>query len=321
MGHHAGQQRAAADGNGQRMGQGGTPSLRRYLYLSIGAALATMGLKGVAYFLTGSVGLLSDALESLVNLAAALLALLLVSLAERPPDAEHAYGHNKAEYFSSAAEGALILVAAYSLGGAAWQRLFDPQPLENVGVGLAISVLASAINFGVARVLLRAGRRYQSIALEADAHHLMTDVWTSAGVVVGIFAVMAGGWLILDPLIALGVAANIVWSGIQLMRRSASGLLDSSIPLAEREQIAGIFARYAPQGVQYHSLRTRQAGQRRFISVHVLVPGKWTVQRGHNLLEQVEHEIRVGLPGSTTVLTHLEPLEDPVSLQDIEIDR
>lgn len=297
------------------------PSLRRYMYLSIAAAILTISLKGLAYYLTGSVGLLSDALESVVNLAAALLALLLLTIAERPPDEEHAYGHTKAEYFSSAAEGALILLAAYSIVAAAIQRILEPQPLENIGVGLVISVAASAINFGVARVLMQAGRRYNSITLEADAQHLMTDVWTSAGVVIGVIAVALSGWLILDPLVALAVAANIIWSGVQLMRRSALGLLDSAIPQEERQQVAEILNRYAPQGVQYHSLRTRQAGQRRFISVHVLVPGKWTVQRGHNLLEQIERDVRNALPGPTTILTHLEPVEDPVSMEDIEIDR
>lgn len=296
-------------------------SLRRYVYLSIGAAVTTIGLKGLAYLLTGSVGLLSDAMESLVNLVAALLALFLLTIAERPPDDEHAYGHTKAEYFSSAAEGALILLAAYSIASAALQRIANPQPLENVGIGLVVSVVASAINFGVARVLLQAGKRYNSITLEADAHHLMTDVWTSAGVIAGIIAVSLSGWLILDPLIALAVAANIIWSGIQLMRRSALGLLDSAIPQAERDKVVAVLGRFAPQGVAYHSLRTRQAGQRRFISAHILVPGKWTVQRGHNMLEQIEHDIRSTLPGPTTILTHLEPLEDPVSMEDMAIDR
>ena len=296
-------------------------SLRRYVYLSIGAAVTTIGLKGLAYLLTGSVGMLSDAMESLVNLVAALLALFLLTIAERPPDDEHAYGHTKAEYFSSAAEGALILLAAYSIASAALQRIANPQPLENVGIGLLVSVVASAINFGVARVLLQAGKRYNSITLEADAHHLMTDVWTSAGVIAGIIAVSLTGWLILDPLIAMAVAANIIWSGIQLMRRSALGLLDSAIPQAERDKIVAVLERFAPQGVAYHSLRTRQAGQRRFISAHILVPGKWTVQRGHNMLEQIEHDIRGALPGPTTILTHLEPLEDPVSMEDMAIDR
>jgi len=296
-------------------------SLRRYIYLSIGAAVTTIALKGLAYLLTGSVGLLSDAMESLVNLVAALLAFYLLTIAERPPDDEHAYGHTKAEYFSSAAEGSLILLAAYSIAAAAFERIANPQALDNVGVGLFVSIVASAINFGVARVLLQAGRRANSITLEADAHHLMTDVWTSAGVIAGILAVSFTGWLILDPLIALGVAANIIWSGIQLMRRSALGLLDSAIPQGERDRIVEMLERYAPQGIAYHSLRTRQAGQRRFISIHILVPGKWTVQRGHNMLEQIERNIREALSGPTTILTHLEPLEDPVSMEDMAIDR
>jgi cation diffusion facilitator family transporter len=294
---------------------------RRLLQASVAVALLTIALKTAAWWVTGSVGLLSDALESLVNLAAALLALLLLTIAERPPDEEHAYGHTKAEYFSSAAEGALILLAAYSIGAMAIQRIFAPQPLENVGIGLVVSVVASAINFGVARVLMQAGRRHNSITLEADAHHLMTDVWTSVGVVIGIVAVALSGWLILDPLIALAVAANILWSGVTLMRRSALGLLDSAIPQADRDKIAEIFDRYAPQGVQFHSLRTREAGQRRFVSVHVLVPGKWTVQRGHNMLEQIERDIRETLSGPTTIMTHLEPVEDPVSMEDMAIDR
>ncbi|MBW7884290.1 MAG: cation transporter [Caldilineaceae bacterium] len=297
------------------------PSLKRYAWLSIAAALVTIGLKAAAYFLTGSIGLLSDALESLVNLVAALMALSMLALAERPPDDEHAYGHTKAEYFASAVEGALILVAAYSIGSAAVDRLLHPQVLENVGIGLVISLVASAINFGVARVLLHAGQRYNSITLEADAQHLMTDVWTTVGVLVGIVAMVITGWVALDPLIALVVAANIVWSGVKLMRRSALGLLDTAIPADERGKVTSVLATYAPQGVDYHSLRTRQAGHRRFISIHILVPGKWTVKRGHDMLEQIESDIRQALPGPTTVLTHLEPLEDPISMEDMAIDR
>lgn len=297
------------------------PSLKRYAWLSIAAALVTIALKFGAFLLTGSVGLLSDALESLVNLAAALMALAMLTVAERPPDADHAYGHTKAEYFSSAFEGALILVAAYTIGATAIARLMNPVPLENIGLGLLISAAASAINFGVARILFQAGKRYGSITLEADAKHLMTDVWTTVGVLVGVAAVGLTGWLPLDSLIALAVAANIVWSGVQLMRRSALGLLDTAIPKEERAQVTAILDQYAPQGVTYHSLRTRQAAQRRFISLHLLVPGKWTVQRAHNLSEQIERAIRGTLPGPTTVLTHLEPLEDPVSMADMTIDR
>jgi cation diffusion facilitator family transporter len=295
-------------------------SLRRFAWLSIGAALLTIGMKTGAYLLTGSVGLLSDALESLVNLVAAVVALVVLSIAERPPDEDHAYGHYKAEYFSSGVEGGLILIAAASIMATAVPRLLAPQPLEEVGLGLGVSVAASLVNFGVARVLAHAGRSYSSITLEADAQHLMTDVWTSAGVVLAIAATALTGWLVLDPLIALVVAANIIWQGYQLMRRSVLGLLDTALPAAERGAVQDILARYGAQGVQSHALRTRQSGARRFVSVHILVPGEWTVQRGHNLLEQVERDIRTALP-HTTVFTHLEPLEDPHSWQDTTLDR
>jgi cation diffusion facilitator family transporter len=296
-------------------------SLRRFTYLSIAAAVATISLKLGAWQLTGSVGLLSDALESFVNLAAALMALWMVIIAERPPDEDHAFGHSKAEYFSSAVEGALILMAAISIGWSAINRLFHPQPLENVGVGLLISLLASAINFAVAQVLLRAARRHHSILLEADAKHLMTDVWTSVGVLVGVGLVMLTGWLPLDSLVALAVAANIVWSGIHLVSRSALGLLDTAIPSEDRDKVVRVLDSYRQQGVEFHSMRTRQAGPRRFISMHVLVPGVWSVQRGHDVLENIERDIRDCFDSPTTVFTHLEPLEDPVSMQDIGIDR
>ncbi len=297
------------------------PSLRRYAWLSIAAAVATITLKAGAYYLTGSVGLLSDALESVVNLVAAVTALAMLAVAERPPDDDHPFGHTKAEYFASAVEGGLILVAAFGIAATAIERLFSPQPLEHVGVGLAISVVASTINLAVARVLERVGRRYGSITLEADARHLMTDVWTTLGVLVGVGLVQLTGWLPLDPIIAILVALNIVWAGVQLMRRSATGLMDSAIPVPERERVQQVFARFAADGAEFHSLRTRQAGQRRFISVHVLVPGEWTVQHGHDLLERIEREVREAMPGSTTVMTHLEPIEDPVSHEDVEIDR
>jgi len=297
------------------------PSLQRYAWLSIAAAIATISLKAGAYYLTGSVGLLSDALESVVNLVAAVTALAMLAVAERPPDDDHPFGHTKAEYFASAVEGALILVAAFGIAATAIERLFHPLPLERVGLGLAISVVASTINLGTARVLERVGRRYGSITLEADARHLMTDVLTTLGVLIGVAAVQLTGWLPLDPIIALLVALNIVWAGVQLMRRAATGLMDSAIPVPERERIQQVFARFEPEGVEFHSLRTRQAGQRRFISVHVLVPGEWSVQRGHDLLEQIEREVREAMPGPTTVMTHLEPVEDPVSHEDKDIDR
>ncbi|MCB0067005.1 MAG: cation transporter, partial [Caldilineaceae bacterium] len=261
------------------------------MYLSIGAAVTTIGLKGLAYLLTGSVGLLSDAMESLVNLVAALLALFLLTIAERPPDDEHAYGHTKAEYFSSAAEGALILLAAYSIASAALQRIANPQPLENVGIGLLVSVVASAINFGVARVLLQAGKRYNSITLEADAHHLMTDVWTSAGVLVGVLLVALTGWLRLDPVIALLVGLNIVRTGWQLISASVSGLLDRSLDADTQQRIDVVLERYAAHEVRFHAVRTREAGHRSFVTLHLLVPGAWSVQRGHDLSEEIEQAL------------------------------
>lgn len=296
------------------------PSLTRFAWLSIAAAIVTIGLKVAAYRVTGSVGLLSDALESLVNLAAALMALAMLTVAARPPDEDHVYGHDKAEYFSSGVEGALILVAAISIGVTAWNRLLAPQPLEGLGLGLGISLLASLINLGVALVLRRAGQRYSSITLDADAQHLMTDVWTSVGVLAGIGAVALTGWERLDPVIAFAVALNIIWSGVQLVRRSALGLLDTAWPAPERSVVANILDRYQAQGVQFHALRTRQSAARRFMSVHVLVPGDWTVLRGHQLLEQLEREVREALTG-VTILTHLEPLEDPVSWEDTQLDR
>jgi len=294
--------------------------LKRYALISIFAALATIALKGGAYVLTGSVGLLSDALESLVNLLAAIVALWALWVAARPADEDHAYGHTKAEYFSSGFEGALVVIAAVSILATAVPRLLDPHPVQDVGVGLAISALASVINLGVARVLFGAGRRYHSITLEADAHHLMSDVWTSVGVILGVGAAAFTGWDVLDPLIAIAVAVNVVRTGFALLRRSMLGLLDTALPEAERHSIAAVLEAHTGDGVQFHALRTRQAGVRRFVSLHVLVPGEWTVQRGHDYLERLEEELRAAVPNST-VFTHLEPIEDPVSWADERLER
>jgi cation diffusion facilitator family transporter len=291
------------------------PSARSYAALSILAALLTIALKFWAYALTGSVGLLSDAIESIVNLVAAGAAFWALSYAAKPPDAEHTFGHSKAEYFSSALEGILILVAAVSIAVAAVERLMHPQPLESVGIGLGLSLVATALNGGVAWVLLQASRRLRSVTLRADAHHLLTDVWTSVGVVVGIGLVSMTHWIILDPLVALLVAANIVWTGVRLLRETGSGLLDSAIPAEDQRAIAHILSEYEPNGVQFHALRTRVAGSQCFVSFHVLVPGAWTVQRGHDLCEVIEQAIRSAIPG-TDVTTHLEPIEDPVSWDD-----
>jgi cation diffusion facilitator family transporter len=295
-------------------------SLKRYAAISVAAALATIGLKGGAYLLTGSVAILSDALESLVNLAAALIALTAISVAERPADDEHAYGHGKAEYFSSGFEGALILIAAVSIGWVAVGRLLDPQPIAEVGFGLAVTAAASVVNFAVARILHSAGRRYGSITLEADAKHLLTDVWTSGAVIVGVGVASVTGIHAIDPLIALAVAVNIVRIGIDLVRRSMLGLLDTGLPALVRDRIVAILDGHRTDGIGYHALRTRQGGARRFISVHILVPGEWSVQRGHDLLEAIEDEIREAVPNST-VFTHLEPIEDPVSWEDTQLER
>jgi cation diffusion facilitator family transporter len=295
-------------------------SARPYAVLAIAAAALTIGLKFIAYLLTGSVGLLSDAAESVVNLVSAIVAFWMLTVAARPPDEEHTYGHSKAEYFSSGLESSLILVAAGGIAWAAVGRLVHPQPLENVGIGLGVSLLATAINGGVAFVLLRAGRQLRSITLTADAHHLMTDVWTSIGVVVGVLLVQLTGWLALDPLIALAVSMNIVWTGLRLLSDTAHGLLDTALPPADQQVISAVLERYEAQGVGFHALRTRSAGQRRFVSMHVLVPGEWTVQHGHSLCEQIEHDLIEVLP-KTTVFTHLEPLEDPASWADQGLDR
>jgi cation diffusion facilitator family transporter len=286
--------------------------LTRYAWLSIAAAIITIGLKTWAWWLTGSVGLLSDAMESLVNLVAAIMALAMLTLAARPPDDEHHYGHGKAEYFSSGLEGALIIVAACGISMTAYDRLLHPQPLESLGFGLVISVLAALVNFAVAMVLLNVGRRHGSIVLEADAKHLLTDVWTSGGVLLALGAVAATGWQQLDPIIAFGVALNIVWAGFTLMRRSAAGLLDATLPPEENGRIDDILDRYRRQGIDFHDLRTRQSGTDRFMTVHVLVPGDMTVKAGHDLLDRIEADIRQAV-GEIIVLTHLEPLEDPAS--------
>ncbi len=295
-------------------------SLTRFAWLSIAAALATIVLKTTAYYITGSVGLLSDALESIVNLVAALMALAMLAVAARPADEMHAFGYSKAEYFSSGLEGALILLAAASIVWTAIPRLITPRPLEQVGIGLAVSILAAIVNFVVARLLLHAADKYRSITLEADARHLMTDVWTSAGVVIGIAVVFLTGWNRLDPIVAIIVAINILWTGANLLRSSVLGLLDSALPPAEHQAIIELLNRYERDGIHYHALRTRHAASRSFISFHVLVPGDWTVQRGHDLLEQVERDIRAAIPGAT-VFTHLEPVGDPLAWQDTSLDR
>jgi cation diffusion facilitator family transporter len=290
-------------------------SLARFAWLSVATALATMVLKGYAAWLTGSLGLLSDALESLVNLGAALIALYTLRVATRQPDEKHPFGYTKAEYFSSAVEGGLIAVAAIAIVAAAVPRLIEPQPILRFDVGIFVSLLAAALNLGTALVLLSAGKRYDSIALEADAHHLLTDVWTSIGVVVGVGATVLTGWLALDPLIAMAVAVHILWVGTRMVRRSVLGLMDRALPEPDLERIRAILDAYRADGLDYHALRTRRAGRLRLVDMHLLVPGEMSVRDGHRIADEIEQKIRAQLPGAA-VMTHLEPIEDPASYRD-----
>lgn len=295
-------------------------SLTRYAWLSIGAAVVTITLKATAYFLTGSVGLLSDALESTANLAAAIVALITLSIVTRPANDEFTFGYSKIEYFASGFEGGMILLAAAGIVITALPRLFHPQPLEQLGIGLAISVVASLINLGVSLVLMRAGKQHGSITLEADARHLMTDVWTTVGVLAGIALVWITGYLRLDPIIAMLVAVNILYTGYRLLRRSGRGLMDVALPRDELASIKAILESHQDEGVKYHALRSRQAAARKFLAVHLLVPGDWTVRRGHQLAEQIEQQVLAAVPNAN-IVTHIEPIEDPISLEDAPLDR
>jgi cation diffusion facilitator family transporter len=294
--------------------------LTRYAWLSIAAAIVTISMKTAAYYLTSSIGLLSDALESTVNLAAAIVALIALRTVTRPADDEFTFGYAKVEYFSSGFEGGMILLAAAAILMTAIPRLVHPAELEQIGLGMAISVAASLINLVVALILLRAGKRYNSITLEADARHLMTDVWTTAGVLVGIALVGLTSYLRLDPLVAILVAMNILTTGYRLLVRSARGLMDQALPADETATVRSILDSYQARGVRYHALRSRQAAARRFLVAHLLVPGNWTIRHGHKLAEEIETEVARALPNSNMV-THLEPADDPTSMHDVHIDR
>ncbi len=296
-------------------------SLTRFAWLSIGAAVTTIVLKMGAYLLTDSVGLLSDAIESLVNLAGAIMALIMLTIAARPADESHVYGHSKAEYFASVTEGLLILGAALGIISAAGNRLLHLRELEQLGFGLAVSIAASTINFIVSRILLREGKNRRSITLEADAHHLITDVWTSAGVIGGVAIAGFTGWQVLDPLVAIAMALNIIWTGVQLVRRSVAGLMDAALPQHEQSLIRNVIEKYREKGVNFHALRTRQAAARQFVSVHMLVPGEWTVHDAHHVAEDFETDIREALGSVVTVFTHIEPVEDELSMEDMFLDR
>lgn len=308
-------------------------SLLLYGWLSIAAAISTIALKTYAYFLTDSVGLLSDAMESVINLVAAMIMLFVLHIAAQPPDEKHPYGHEKVEYFSSGAEGVMILLAAISIGYTAWERLWNPQPLQKLDLGIAISVLASLINLVVAQILIRAGKKHRSITLESDGKHLMTDVWTTAGILLGIGTIMLANafeesvnfasnlgfkWEVLDPMLAILVAINIVLAGLHLIKRTISGLMDAALPANEQGQIIAILEEFVTDyGIAYHALRTRYSGARRFMSVHILVTGNLTVQQGHDLVEQIEQRIEA-IFNNIDIDTHLEPIEDPASWEHLK---
>ena len=271
--------------------------VRSYLKLSIAVALATIALKTGAWWVTDSVSLLSDALESLVNLAGAMFALTMVTVADQPPDADHPYGHHKAEYFSSGFEGVLIMVAALAIMWAAGHRLLDPQPLEDVGLGLALSVASSVLNGALAFAMLRKAREHRSMALEADARHLITDVWTSAGVVVGLLAVKFTGWLWLDPVVAIALALNILREGGSLVRRSADGLMDRALEPEVRAEIEKTLDVFRHQAIRFDHVSTRRAGQRRFVDLHMHMPSGWTLGRAAALRTSVEQALMSAVPG------------------------
>jgi cation diffusion facilitator family transporter len=304
---HAVAASAAAAGQPRR-------SLTAFAWLSVAAAVTTITLKTGAWLLTGSVGLLSDAAESVVNLVAAFVALVALRVAARPADVTHHFGHTKAEYFSAAIEAVMIFVAAVAILVTSVQRFLAPQELDNVGVGLAVSAVATAVNLAVGLVLLRAGRQHRSLTLTADGKHLLTDVWTSVGVLVGVLAVAVTGWLRLDPIIAAAVGVNILVTGWRLLARSVDGLMDRALSDDDHEVIVEVLTERTTPEVHFHELRTRESGHQRFVSVHVLVPGDWPVRRGHDLVEDVEAAIRARLE-HTDVTTHLEPSEDPRSYE------
>jgi len=294
------------------------PNLARFALISVAAAIITIALKSTAYALTGSVGLLSDALESVVNLVGALMAFAMLTIAARPADEDHTYGHTKAEYFSSGAEGALILVAAISIAYTGIDRLLHPKPLEQIGLGLIVSVVASLINLSVSLILKKAGKKYNSISLTSDASHLMTDVWTSGGVLVGVGLVGLTKWQPLDSIVAILVALNIVYTGVKIIQQSIRGLMDVSLPAEDLSKIEKILDTYRKPEVQFHNLITRQSGATRFITFHVLVPGNWTVHQGHQLATAVENDLKNAID-SARVVTHLESLDDPTSMDEVHI--
>ncbi len=293
--------------------------LSRYAVISIVTSIVVIAMKMAAWWVTGSVGLLSDAAESLVNLVAAIAAFVALRVAARPADHSHNFGHTKAEYFSAVFEGVMIVLAAAVIIAAAVNRLIHPHELESVGIGLLISIVATTLNGAVGVLLLRTGKKHRSLTLEADGKHLLTDVWTTVGVVVGVFLVAVTGWLPLDPIIAIAVAVNILVVGAGLVRRSGSGLMDSALPSGERAGIDAVLNRYRRQGIDFHDIRTRESGRQQFLQMHMLVPGAWSVQRAHDMSEQIETELRDDF-GHLAITIHVEPLDDPRAYETWRLD-
>ncbi|CAM3105301.1 cation diffusion facilitator family transporter [Tsukamurella hominis] len=293
--------------------------LSRFALLSIATSLVVIGLKILAWRLTGSVGLLSDAAESSVNVVAAVAAYVALKVVAKPADHDHNFGHTKAEYFSAVLEGVMIVVAAVVILVSAVDRLLNPQALEQVGLGLAISVAATVLNGLVGYYLIRVGRRHRSLALQADGKHLLTDVWTTVGVIVGVLLVALTGWLPLDPLIAIAVAVNILVVGARLVWQSGAGLMDAALPADERAQIDEVLDRHRTDGIDFHDVRTRESGHERFLQLHMLVPGDWTVQHAHDVTEEVEADL-AALFDDMRITIHIEPIDDPRAYEDWRLD-
>ena len=291
-------------------------SLAPIVWISIVASILTISIKSAAYWITGSVGFLSDAMESLINLAAGIVAFTMLTIAARPPDKEHPFGHDKAEYFSSFIEGLLINIAGIGIVYTAINRIYHPRPLEELGIGMALSVLATVINLVTSRILLHYGRKHSSISLEADARHLMTDVWTTVGIITGIALVNFTGWQLLDPLMAIAVAISIFYTGTKLVIRSTDGLMDTKLSEKELIAVKEILNRYKDQGIDYHALYTRQASSKRFITFHLLFPGEFSIHRAHEITKNIENEINAKFPYSS-VFIHIEPLGDPDAYDDM----
>lgn len=291
-------------------------SIASIMWISIIASVLTIGLKWFAFSVTGSVGFMSDALESGVNLLAAIVAFYSLTVAARPADIEHPFGHEKAEYFSSLAEGVLIIIAAFGIAYAAINRMYHPQPLESLGFGMLLSVGATLVNLITARILLHYSKKYNSITIEADAHHLMTDVWTTVGIILGIFLVKLTGWQLLDPIMAILVALSIVYTGIKLVFRSMDGLMDSRVSEKDMILIREVLNAYKSDEIDYHALYTRRASAKQFITFHLLFPGEYTVHQAHEVTKKVEADLKLKLP-LADIFIHVEPLNDPDAFDDL----